>query len=71
MRVAPQDQNDFGLGMSYPIQVDNLILPEVVVEDFSTSTGKILKSSFDLVWNAWGYSGSRNFDDEGNWIARV
>jgi hypothetical protein len=51
-----------------PIQAQNLILPETLVQDFTTPAGKILKPMFDLVWNACGYAGSRNFDAEGNWV---
>jgi len=54
----------------YAIDRDTLVLPETVVEDFSTPPGKILKPMFDLVWNACGYSASANFDTEGNWIRR-
>jgi hypothetical protein len=54
----------------YPIDVDTLILPEAVVEDFSMQPGKILKPMFDLVWNACGHRRSLNFDDEGNWVRR-
>lgn len=56
---------DFDVG--YPIQADTLILPETVVEDFSTPVNTILKPIFDLVWNTCGYPSSRNFDAKGNW----
>lgn len=59
-----------GWNDSSPIATDGLILPESWVEDFSRPVGKILKPMFDLVWNACGFKESRNFDTEGNWVAR-
>jgi hypothetical protein len=50
------------------ITEDNLILPEAVIESFDESPARILKPLFDLVWNACGYVGSRNFDEQGNWV---
>jgi len=60
----------FGFDISHPIDRDTIILPETVVENLSMTAGKILKPMFDLVWNACGYPSSRNFDAEGNWVAR-
>ena len=57
---------DFG----QPINSNMLILPETVVEDLTMPAGKILKPIFDLVWNACGYPASKNFDADGNWVAR-
>jgi hypothetical protein len=54
----------------YPIESDTIILPETVVNEFSVPVGKILKPLFDLVWNACGYPESKNFDAQGNWVAR-
>jgi hypothetical protein len=51
-----------------PIRAQNLILPETLVQDFTMPAGQILKPMFDLVWNACGYAGSRNFDAEANWV---
>lgn len=62
------DQFDYERG--YPIKEDMLILSEVIVQEFSTSPGKILKPVFDLVWNACGLSNSKNFNAEGNWVER-
>jgi hypothetical protein len=38
----------------YAIDVDTLILPEVVVDSLEEKPAKILKESFDLIWNACG-----------------
>jgi hypothetical protein len=66
LRMGTNDK--FGFGRKEIINEETLILPEVLVEDFSTPPAKILKPVFDLVWNACGYPFSRNFDAEGNWI---
>ena len=28
---------------------------------------EVLRPAFDMVWNAFGFIGSRNYDAEGNW----
>jgi hypothetical protein len=43
-----------GFDRGYPIESPTLILPETVVQDFSTPVNKILRPMFDLVWNACG-----------------
>jgi hypothetical protein len=62
--------DQFGFEAGYPIKEDALILPESIVQDFSTPVGKVLKPIFDLVWNACGLPASKNFDSEGKWIDR-
>jgi hypothetical protein len=52
------------------IEEDLLVLPETMVEDFSVLPGKVLKPTFDLIWNALGGAQSTNFDEDGNWISR-
>jgi hypothetical protein len=53
-----------------PIVENELLLPESLVESFIEPPSRILKPLFDLVWNACGYSGSKNFDRDGNWSPR-
>jgi hypothetical protein len=52
----------------YPIDAETIILPEAIVESFTTPAHEILKPMFDLIWNACGFPGSENFDAEGNWV---
>jgi hypothetical protein len=59
-----------GRNIGSPIRNNQLLLPEITLEDFSTPPGQVLKPMFDLVWNASGYPESRNFDSDGNWITR-
>lgn len=53
------------------IDRDDLILPEVYVENIETYDAiKSLKPCFDMIWNACGYERSFNFDEQGNWVAK-
>ena len=63
-----QMANDFR--RSPEIQEDHLVLLEAMLESFSEPPGRILKSLFDLIWNALGYEKSTNFDAGGNWVSR-
>jgi hypothetical protein len=51
----------------YAIDVDTLILPEVVVDSLDEKPAKILKESFDLIWNACGQPHSPHFDEKGDY----
>jgi len=51
----------------------DLILPEIMFKDYNdnpSEIAKMLRTSFDLVWNAGGYLGSPNFDKNGDWIPK-
>lgn len=47
---------------------DWLLLPEVLVTDYSEDLRQVLKPAFDIVWNAGGWSGSGSYDEQGKWI---
>jgi hypothetical protein len=49
------------------IDRDNLILPEIVLQDLSQEPHTILRPLFDAVWNACGWYGSLNYDENGDW----
>lgn len=51
----------------HQIDRNNLLMPEVMVENFDFDPHKLMKPIFDAVWNACGYPGSQNYDDSGNW----
>jgi hypothetical protein len=53
-----------------PLKQNELILPEVVVDDLSAEAMVVLRPLFDMVWNAYGFGRSLNYDQNGNWIAR-
>lgn len=52
------------------IRQDTIVAPEVMISDFPTHVGKVLKPMFDLVWNACGLPASKNLDSDGNWVDR-
>jgi Putative DNA-binding domain len=68
MATAATFQLDMGGGTA--IDRDVLMLPAIIVENLAEDPGKVLKSSFDMVWNACGYPSSPNFDKAGNWSPR-
>lgn len=49
-----------------PLREDVLTLPEVVIEERNVSLDVALKSAFDVVWNAFGFVQSLNYDEAGN-----
>jgi len=49
---------------------DNLLLPEIVIEQKEFEPHRVLRPLFDMVWNAFGLPGSRSYDEEGNWIGQ-
>jgi hypothetical protein len=61
-------QDSFSYNRGNKIREEDLILPEVIVDDLSKPPSNVLKPLFDLVWNACGYPRSENFDEQGNWI---
>ena len=54
----------------HPIERENLVFPEIIVEDFNELADVILKPLFDVLWNASGWGGSWSYDDEGRWNPR-
>ena len=49
------------------IDRDVLLLPEVIINSYDFQPTLILKSTFDSVWNACGYSRSLNYNANGEW----
>ncbi len=49
---------------------DNLTLPEVVIEQPEINAASVMRPAFDAMWNAFGFEGSSNYDDAGNWSIR-
>lgn len=48
---------------------DQILVPDMIIEDFSIDEGIALKSLFDLVWNAAGFRESLNYDkNTGIWV---
>jgi Putative DNA-binding domain len=51
-----------------PIDRDDLVLPEVLVEALPTAPQTVLRLLFDAIWNASGWPRSPFYDDQGAWI---
>lgn len=49
---------------------DNVLLPEIVVEQWSDSPELLMRPAFDMVWNAFGFIRSFNYNDEGKWVGQ-
>ena len=55
----------------YPIDRDVLFLPEVFIENTDEKDVlKILRPTYDAMWQASGLAGSTNYDASGEWKPR-
>jgi len=52
------------------IDRDDLVVPEIVVDDFDSKSSDILRPVFDRIWQACGRNGSQNYDENGIWGRR-
>ncbi len=52
----------------HAIDRNDLIIPEVMVDDFNCDPHRILRPIFDSMWNAAGWPRDMNYDESGNWI---
>lgn len=59
-------QRFFGLPHTYRREV--LLLPEIVVTDAALAADKVLRPTFDLLWNAFGYPRSFSFGADGRYV---
>jgi hypothetical protein len=50
-----------------PIDRDDLLVPETLIESFHSDADALLKPQLDALWNAVGFAGSTNYDAEGRW----
>lgn len=46
---------------------DALVLPELLIESWSVDAAQTMRPLFDMVWNAFGYARSFNYDENGRW----
>jgi hypothetical protein len=67
---------DYSLGLphgedaeegAHPLDRDELVIPECVVDSFDADAPSILKPAFDVLWNSAGFPSSKNFDRQGKW----
>lgn len=59
--------SDYARGDSHPIDRDDLIIPEVMVEEFGLNPHQVMRPVYDAIWNAGGYERDPSYDDKGNW----
>lgn len=50
-----------------PIDRDNVVLPEIVIEGDDCDVPRSLRPAIDALYNACGHKGSPNYDEDGNW----
>jgi hypothetical protein len=48
---------------------DLVLIPEVTLDLQSEDLPTLIRPAFDMVWNAFGYERSFNYDEAGNWKA--
>jgi hypothetical protein len=54
----------------YPIDRDDLVIPELVVDEFDARLDRIMKPIFDTIWNAAGWPGCQNYNEKEEWQGR-
>jgi Predicted transcriptional regulator containing an HTH domain and an uncharacterized domain shared with the mammalian protein Schlafen len=47
-----------------------LLLPELIIDDYEVDIESLLRSSFTLVWNAFGFLKCGNYSEDGQYIRR-
>jgi hypothetical protein len=47
---------------------DSLVLPEVMIENWTESPATALQPVFDMIWNAFGYEFSFNYNKDDQWV---
>ena len=63
-------QNSMLINMSREqpkIDRDILALPDIMVEDFTTTPDALLRPVFDMIWQAFGFAACPNYDSDGRW----
>ena len=46
----------------------DMLLPELLIDNVKGFSAENLQPIFNIVWNAFGYERSHNFDENGKWI---
>jgi Putative DNA-binding domain len=57
--------DDFSSGQK--LARDIISFPDIMIESFDVNIGRTLRPVFDVLWNAYGYRGSINYNADGNW----
>jgi hypothetical protein len=56
------------IGRDQEIDRDNLMIPEIIIDNFEFDPFQVMRPIFDAVWNAAGWPRAMTYDDEGKWI---
>lgn len=64
------NQNRFWHCHKYPLDRDDILLPEGVIESIDVTPEKILQPYFNMIWNAYGFKQSFNYNQEGEWVGQ-
>jgi hypothetical protein len=67
LRVKNFQMSSYQHVSSPAIDRDTVMLPEVLIEEYGADIGRVLRPSFDALWQACGLEKSLNYDDQGNW----
>ena len=62
--IAVKHPHDLYDGI-HPIDRENLLIPEVLMESFDVNVDEKIKPIFDAIWNAFGFSETPNYDSVG------
>lgn len=61
---AMADGNIYGAPFgSHLVDRNHLLAPDVIIQEFDADLAVTLKPAFDVVWNACGYPGSKNYKE--------
>ena len=55
---------------NYPLDRDDILLPEGVIESVDVTPEKIFQPYFNMVWNAYGFKQSFNYNEKGEWVGQ-
>ncbi|MCK4822677.1 hypothetical protein KA005_43340, partial [bacterium] len=71
--VSLLGMKEYHLGVGYDtfsrgdsLNKEIAMLPEAIIEDITDDPAKLLRPVFDMIWNAFGYERSFNYDQNGN-----
>ena len=72
--IALHGLKDYNLGTksswqpyNYPIDRNLLLLPDVLLEDYSAQLDKLLKPTFDVLWQSAGLPSCLDYNKNGQW----
>ena len=60
-------KRQFSMDSIYPIDRENLLLPELILDEHDLKWEEVMKPIFDAIWNSAGWPRSMNYNEEGKW----